>query len=242
MALVSLSTLRSLARERADMVGSTFIADSATGIDRWINEGAQKLHQMLVEAFGSDYMETRAQVTMQFDGTGTLPTQFFRLLGVEMVVGGQTYTLKRYNRQERNAYSNASPYSSLPLYKLTGDNSSVGGRVIKFLPASAAPSTAVIYVLYAPQFEARNIMGTLTGTLLSATTDTVNFENGWERYIVLYTAIQMLKKEESDTRDLEKEFEACRQEIMASAENRDADQPPSAVDADMVEFDPLRFI
>jgi hypothetical protein len=239
MAAVSLSTLRTLARERADMVGSTFIADSATGIDRWINEGAQKLHQILVETYEGDYAEKQYAAVVS-SGLLSLPADFFKLLGVEMTVGGLVYTLKRFNRQERNAYRNANVYSSLPLYKLTGPNGA-NTKQLEFLPAAAA-NGQTITIRYAPVFTARNLMGADTGTVLTATTDTVDFENGWERYVVLYTAIQMLKKEESDARDLEKELEMCRQEIVTGAEHRDADMPPSAVDADMVDFDPLRFI
>ena len=50
MAAVTLTTLLARVRERADMVGSTFVADSANGLYAWINEAHAKLHGMLVEA------------------------------------------------------------------------------------------------------------------------------------------------------------------------------------------------
>ena len=223
------------------MVGSTFIADSATGIDRWINEGAQKLHQILVETYSSDYMETTATVPPSAAGLAALPSDFFKLLGVEMTVGGQAYTLHRYNRQERNAFGVVSPRRSLPLYKLTGPSSSTYYRQIEFKPPALAYGQTLT-VRYAPVFSARNQMGVITNAVLTATTDTVDFDNGWERYIVLYTAIQMLKKEESDTGPLEMELAECFKQIVAGAENRDADQAPQAVDADAVDWDPLRYI
>lgn len=233
---VSLATLRTRARERADMVGSSFIADSATGIDAYINEGAQKLHELLVQTYSGDYSEFSATVTVSA-GIGALPATFWKLLGVEMAVGGQKRTLRRFNRTERNAFSNSTyPSSALPRYKLTGP-SATGVRQIEFLPA--ANVTGAITVRYAPIFQARNASGALTGLPLVATDDTVDFDNGWERFIVLYAAIQMLKKEESDARALESELEQCRAEIIAGAESRDADAPPSAVDMDMVDTDPL---
>jgi hypothetical protein len=38
------------------MLTPGFVADDATGIDAWINEGVQMFHEKLVAAYGSKYL------------------------------------------------------------------------------------------------------------------------------------------------------------------------------------------
>jgi hypothetical protein len=85
MGAVSLATLRARARERADMVGSSFVADTATSLDAWLNEGAQILHDKLVEAYGSEYLEKSTTATTTTATDYALPSDFYKLLGVDLL-------------------------------------------------------------------------------------------------------------------------------------------------------------
>ena len=106
---VTLTTLRSRVRERADMVGSSFIADAATGLDAWINEANQKLHGMLVDAMGEEYV---LDLEVSPPSAGPLTTRSRWVLqtlrrGPELP--GAWRSLLRYERSERNAYREMRP-------------------------------------------------------------------------------------------------------------------------------------
>ncbi len=227
MAAVSLAKLRLRARERADLVQSDFVTDTAESLDAWINEGGQKLHELLIKAYGSEYLEKSTTFTTVSGQTDyTLPSDFLTLYGFDFPIGGVSFSLLPYARAERNLYRNTLQgyWRQRPRYKLSGSN-------VRLLPAPAGGVTVTIW--YAPVF-----------TLLVTNTPSgvVNFPNGWERYIVAYAALQCLIKEESDTKDLRAELQKMEAELEEIAARRDADQPHEAVDIDAVENDdPLLY-
>lgn len=217
MTAVTLATLRTRARERADMPVAGFVPDSATGIDAWINEGVQRLHEKLVEAYASDYIVSSSNFTCTGVDTVALPAGFYKLLGVDLNSSdGTVVTLQPFPRGMRNVYKNSfnDGLGYTTRFKLSGTN-------LMLQPAPNAGMTGVIW--YAP-----------IATVLVNTNDTVDFPNGWERYVVLYTAIQMKMKQESDTRDLRFELEKMESELKEIADRRDLSAPSHAVDVDQV--------
>lgn len=204
------------------MVGSSFVADAATGLYAWVNEANQKLHGMLVEALGEEYVSSSAPLTL-VAGTSdyAVPTGFFKLYGIDMTIGSYIHALKPYVRGERNVYRNANAGAaiSVPRYSLVGSN-------IRFYPTPQAVNTTS--VLYAPE-----------ATVLTAGADTVNYPNGWERFIVLDAAIQCLAKEESDVRTLVAERAAVIREIEQAKEQRDLANVHKVVEVDLLDVDPL---
>lgn len=220
MATVTLTTLRVLSRERADMVGSAFVADTATGLDRWINEGVQRLHEKLVEAYGEEYQESTAALTL-IAGTSdyALPADFFKLYAIDLTITGLKRTLRPYTRAQRNTLANAiSAWRSIPRYMLAGLN-------LRILPIPQAAASGTIY--YAP------VAATLT-----AGADTVVSLNGWvERYVPVYVAIQARMKEESDVRDLSMERDRLEAELDRLRVDRDLAAPKSATDMDELDIE-----
>lgn len=212
MAAVTLTTLIARVRERADMVGSSFISDSATSLYAWINEGHQKLHGMLVDAMGEEFVSSSSALTL-VPGTAdyAVPSGFFKLHGIDLLVGGEYESLEPYMRAERNDYRNANRAVfqhngyTLPRYALVGGN-------IRLYPVPNAALTGSI--LYAPE-----------ATVLTTGNDTVSYPNGWETFIVLYAAIQALGKEESSARLWIDERDAIKREIDAAKEQRDLANP-----------------
>jgi hypothetical protein len=199
------------------MVGSSFVADAATGLDAWINEGNQKLHGMLVEAMGEEYVSSSTSLTT-VAGTATyaLPSGFFKLYGVDLTYHGDTHALLPYMRSERAAYQQEElVLRGPPRYSLVGSN-------LKLQPTPQSVMTGTIY--YAPE-----------ATVLSSGTDAVNYPNGWEKYVVLYAAIQALLKEESSVTGLRQELAEVEKEIERAKEARDYANPKTLVDMDLVD-------
>jgi hypothetical protein len=219
MTAVTLATLRTRARERADMPAAGFIPDSATGIDAFINEGVQRLHEKLVEAYASDYVEKQQSFTTTGADSVALPADFYKLLGVDLNSSdGTVVTLAPFPRGMRNVYKNSANdgLGYRTRFKLSGANT------LRLLPAPTAGMTGVIW--YSP-----------AATLLTATVDFVDFPNGWERYVVLYTAIQMKMKQESGIGELQTELLKMEAELQSIADRRDLSAPSHAVDVDQVE-------
>lgn len=219
MAAVTLTTLRSRVRERADMVNSTFLTDTADSMDALINEAAQELHELLVLNYGEDYAVASAS-TSTVAGTSAyaLPADFMKLLGVDLVMGAdEVYDLQRFNFKERNVYRGASVWGglSLPRYHVEGSN-------VRLYPTPSGTYNLTFW--YVPAI-----------ALLVDGTDEVDFPNGWERYLVLLAAIKALHKEETDTRDLERELGAMKMQLIAVTESRDAGTPKQAVDQEIVD-------
>lgn len=201
------------------MTGSSFVADSATGLDAWINEANQRLHAMVVDAMGEEYVSSTASFTT-LAGTAdyALPTGFYKLQGVDLDYHGLWRTLHRFEQPERNAFREMRP-ESLPRYALVGNN-------LRLYPIPSAGLSGVIR--YAPE-----------ATVLVNAGDTVSYPNGWEKFIVIDAAIQALLKEESDVRGLAAERERIEKEIREYKENRDLATPKYVVDNQMTDLDVL---
>lgn len=210
---------------------SGFVTD--VEIDAWLTEGGQALHEKLVSAYGENYsvsvgVET---ITIAIAQTFGLPTTFFKMLGVEMLLGDRVYTLEPYNESERNAYRHAgnwsssfyeSCYTSRPRYLVRGGAGS--GVAASSLHVAGAPVGAQIRYFYAPEFEALSGPGTAS----------VTFPNGWEKYMVAYAAAQCLDKEESDSSKLYRLLDKWDAELEALKYERDASFPQQTVDMDVV--------
>lgn len=205
------------ARERADMVGSAFISDAR--LYEMLTESHQKLHGMLVDALGEEYsFELASFTTVSGQADVAIPCSFFKLYGVDLEIGGRIVALKPFNRAERNLYRNANSNSSVPpMYRLSGGN-------VTLYPIP--PDGLSGQILYAPG-----------ASLLTLSTDVVSYPNGWERFIVIDTAIQMLIKEESSVTQLVAERDRIIKEIEMTKETRDLAAPKQVVDVFRPDWD-----
>src|SRR5690606_33321761 len=116
---VTVAQLIARVRGRADTVGSSFVSDAT--LSDWINEGHQKLHGMLVEAFGEEYMYDLANFTTvagQIDFA--VPCCFYKLYSVDLEINGKIRALKPFSRAERNTYRNIDGSGVVPMYSLSG--------------------------------------------------------------------------------------------------------------------------
>lgn len=200
---------------------SGFVTDTSTSIDAFINEGIELLHDKLVEAYGSDYVEKSSAFTHTINTDVSLPADFYKLLGVDLNYQGGVLTLSPYNRRERNSYRNAGTFglAVLPGYKLSSVGGIAGTGALRLLPSPASGTTGVIW--YSP-----------TATTLVAPGDTVNFPGGWEKYVVIYAAMQCLAKEESDTSFLQGQLAMLDAKFQSIMENRDVGAPTHSVDVE----------
>ena len=207
---VALSVIRLGAKRRADMENSSFVSDS-----EWltmINASCGEFYDLLISNFEQDYVLSTQSVSV-VAGTDTyaLASDFYKLLGVDVLYGSDYYPVKRFQFRHRHKPSSSASSGRNLQYRLRGST-------IWFAPVPATTETIRIY--YVPLF-----------TALSVDADTFEFHGaGWEEYVIVDAAIKALRKEESDTSFLISEKLALRQRIEEAAPTRESNEPEQVVD------------
>lgn len=213
---VTLQELIDDSRDRADMVGSTFISDSQ--FTRYINKSKDALYDYLIGAYGEDYY------TKDFDfnlvgGTDSysLPSDFYKLVSVEFDLGGGEFLpLKRFSMRDRGrGYFNR--YYNTYKYRLMNDQ-------IIFTPNPSTGSSMKLW--YVP-----------LATNLVNLTDTLKGFSGWEEFIIIDVAIKAMRKEESDTVELERDRIGMVDRLNKMRMNRDAANPKRVKDTSSISHD-----
>lgn len=222
--LVSLSTLRTRARRRAnrekDDPTNGFVTDSEA--NDLVNQSWRKLYNLICDRYQEQYCST-----VQFNITGATDTysfatigadNFYKALGVDMLVsaGGQYWQpLKRFNLAERGFGNPLAPLvvgvpGMYPLrYQIRGDS-------VVFMQPVPSATVRLLYIPVAP--------------VMTLDTDTIDDVNGFSEYITVDAAIQMMIKEDSDTMNLERQLQRELERIITSASNRDAGSPSTIAD------------
>lgn len=201
MPSVTLLTLRTAARERADAVNSTFISDAE--LTRYINASAQELYDLIIES-NKDYATTLLAFSISSPNTSyALPADFYKLRGLDVSLNGSWVQVYNYEQMERGRYQD------LAINRVFANvYYHLFNNTLEFLPASYAPGS--YQVRYVPFM-----------TVMSADGDTFNGYNGFEEYIITDAAIKMKDKEESDTRVLMSQKKDLKERIQAMANVRD---------------------
>jgi hypothetical protein len=181
MATITVADIQTRARQKADLVNSNFI--SATELLAYVNEAYFNFYDLIVQSF-EDYNLTGPTSFSINSGsnTSTLPSDFYKLVGVDRSLGGGNYySMTRFSWSKRNKYSRSfysGTRSSRLMYRITGNN-------LLVTPELEAPGDYQLW--YVP-----------LATAKTSTSDTIERYNGFEELIVIDTAIKMLGKEESD--------------------------------------------
>lgn len=215
---VTLLQLRTQARQRSDMVNSTFVSDAE--FNNYISNSYKELYDLLVSAFGNNYYVATVS-TFVTDGTNTLynlPTDFYKLLGVDLALSASLdsfVTIKPFNFSDRNRYAVPNFQS---FYGVTNLRYRLHGNQLFLTPIPAASQT--IRVWYIPE-----------PTSVTSDSDSFDGISGWEEYVIVDAAIKALAKEESDVSVFMSQKEALRQRITSMADTRDAANPPVVADS-----------
>lgn len=200
-----LSDLILAARQRADMVNSTFIQDAEW--TSYINNSYAELYDLLVSRF-EDYYSKTTTFTLTSSNSQNLPADFYKVRGVDFQLSpGDWATLRKFNFSERNRIDNVT------LRTVRGQFDKqyrvMGGRLL-VLPENNAAGTYRLW--YIPRY-----------TKLVNPTDDAGDVLDFEEYIIVDAAIKALVKEESDTQVLLLVKQQLKDRIEAMAANRDTE-------------------
>jgi hypothetical protein len=187
---VTLAQLITRIRQRTDTENSEFITDAE--LTQLINTSYKELYGLLVRASLHRAETTYAVVT---DGSAsyTLPTDFFGLIGVYRTYSQDKVPLERFPDKFRPGERTG----DATMYRV------VGSAVVLY----PKPSSGTYDLVYIP----------VPGELVSAA-DELDGVLGWEEFVVLDAAINVLEKEGSNTTTLERKRAMILQRISDEAQ------------------------
>ncbi len=201
----TLAQLRTKARERSDMVNSSFVTDSE--LNGYISASYAELYDLLVQSGLIYFTPTTQTITGSGSETYALPADYYGTIRVDRLSGSDYLPLTEYMIMERHSFENSS--GDATVYSPQGSN-------ISLLPA---PSGGTYRHIYIP-----------APSNLSSDSDTVDGVSGWEEFIVVDAAKKMLQKEESSTAAIERDLERIRARIEEMVQNRAWSTPRRVVD------------
>lgn len=206
--LVSLSTLRSKSRFRADLVNSNFVTDAE--LNGYIQDSYKELYDLLVEAV-EDYGLTSSNVTISSGNTMPIPATLYKLRGVDDITDtGNPRTVRKFMFGERNDYlfsermSLGAEFADV-MYRMLGS-------VIEILPPDRAARPYTLWFVPTP-------------TVPTADSDTIDVINGFDEYIVIDAAIKCKIKSEENHADLDKAKANMLDRVYRMRKNRDQNIP-----------------
>lgn len=218
MASFTEETLRTRTRRMADMENSTFITDAE--LRDYINAAIAELHDIVVEKYEDYYLKTSTSMDLSTGDTFDLPNDFYKALGVDLDVGGNTYSIANYSFQERNRH-NTTASAGDRLYAHTQYH--IQGDSIKFIPTSSSGAALLYYVPVATQFSGPDFSNKEIKSIIP----------GYEDYVCVTATIACLMKEESDTRIHMARKAEIRARIESSAGKRNAGDSYAITDIDV---------
>jgi hypothetical protein len=165
---VTLTELRTLTRQRADMENSQFVDD--TELTRYLNNSWGELYNLIGENFNEDYFTTSSTISLT-SGTDSysLPSDFYKLRGVDLVVTStESVPLRRYNWAQRTRNS-LTVYARDYRYRLQKNS-------IVFTPVpSTSDSIKVFYIPSPRKLESVTPSGVTTGSTTTYTVSSHSF-------------------------------------------------------------------
>lgn len=208
----TLDEMRTRARQLADIVGSTFVSDAE--LTSIVNEHCQSLYDLLVEVRGQSYFATdHNETTIVGQEEYPLPTDFFELVGAPIIYDGSSrHQMKTWEENERARLLDSDVGHSIDAmrYRLVAGN-------ISLLPIPN--SILTLTIRYIPAFQPLVNPG-----------DVFDGINGWERYVELSSAIEMLDKGDRDSTSLQLRLAQTEARIRRLGSSRDAANPSRIVD------------
>jgi hypothetical protein len=185
--LVSRGTLRDTIRERADIVGNTFITD--TELNKWINDSGGEFNDKLCDAYGSAYSIKRSPSWQLTPGTDIYTIKdapisvadFKALVRLEQLVGSRWLRVNEFKFGELDKYQD-------PLLSIAGGPTlayTLMGDGFLFAPNPVRAETLRMYY---------------QRTWTPLTTDGQEFDaiDGWHELIIADCGIKAKTKQDLD--------------------------------------------
>lgn len=206
---VTLAQMIEQVRLRTDTVGDPHITDSE--ITSYLNGGLAELWGTLVTCYEDYYATTGSISTSSGVERYSLPSDLFKLTGVETLIGGEWRDVPQFMESERNRQRRLRG-TSMPFgYRMKG-------TTLELLPAPS--DTREVRLRYVPP-----------APVLSASAETFDGINGYEEYAILDASMKCcLKQDTQKLTTLRDMRDRLGRRIETEAEDRNAGDNQRAVD------------
>ena len=204
---VTLGTIRTRIRQRADCVGSLFVTDAE--LNGLIDSARTELMDLLVKGEIHQFETAVTITTVAGTASYALPTDHYKTLAIDYQVSASPAVyapLRELTFAERNLTGvvGASSYGASPAgYRLVGAN-------IVLAPVPASAQTLRHTYIPAP-----------TDISLAADATTIDGVAGWEEFIVIQAAINVKNKEEVTHSDLDRDLALIKMRIAEMSTDRE---------------------
>ena len=187
-------------REMSDMENTQFVTDAE--ILRRVNQSYRRLYNEIVNTFQDYFTTTDTITTVASTAEYDLPSDFYKLIGIDWQDENRPYSLRRLEYSQRNTrlWPTTRPFGYI-----------LRQETVTIYPTPSSVETLTVSYIPVP------------ANLVSG--GTFNAHNGWDQYIVEQVSIQLLAKEESSTTELREQFTLTRQDLFAYFDNKDAGEP-----------------
>lgn len=205
MATISLSQMRDIIRFRGSYENSQKFTDARVNVE--INAAWAELFEILVDSNEGYFDKDSTTPTVASQAYVDLPADFWRLRGVDILIGGKYRALEQVGIEQRNDFQTS---TGLPVaYRTIAGGAR--GRVALYPTPSGVSTLRIVY--------------TPTYTPLSADGDTVEAWNDWSEYIIAGALLRMDQREERPLAERQQELERLRQRIVKATSQRRAAEP-----------------
>lgn len=199
------------------MENSSFVSDSEW--NQYISESYAELYDILVQT-QQDYHLTEHQFTPSSSGTLDLPSDFYKVRGVDKQIGSSWVEVREFNFKDRNRNNNT--FQSVSAYA-AGVKYRTLGNTLRFAPSEGATGTFRLWYVPLP-------------APLTSDTDVLTNIEPWDQYIVVDAARKALIKEESSTTQVEREKDDLTRRIRAMSGDRNHSEPETITDINKIDW------
>lgn len=208
---------RTLAKRYADMENSSFVSDAEW--NTYLDLAHADLYDMLVASYEDYFLKDPAPTYSLTSGENTisLPSDFYKLRGIDVNIGGRYVTLHPFQFEERNVYDRAVSRLGYGVRRL---RYRVMGTKIRIVPEDDAAGTYRVW--YIPRY-----------TPLASGSDEYTGVLDWEEFIPQSAAIMAIQKEEGDPSVMMTVLGQTKKRIMDMSANRDSGEPQRISDSSL---------
>jgi hypothetical protein len=216
MATKTLSVLRDRIRFLGSYENSTKFTNALVNDE--INAALAELYELLDDVHGGYFDTDTTTPTVTNQAYVDLPATFWRLRGVDILIGGKYRALEQIGIEQRNDFQ-TSTGQPVAYRTIAGG---ARGRLALYPTPSGVNTLRIVY--------------TPTYTPLSADGDSFEYYNSYEDYVICGTLLRLDQREERPLGERQNELARIRDRIVKGASRRRAAEPqylsPKTDDAD----------
>lgn len=207
---VSLLTLRSQVRKRADIENET-VRHTDAEVNRYINMAWNELYDLITSTNTDLFNTTYSFPTVAGTSVYALPTGFYLLRTANIVQNSWTYELSALNLSELDSYNNyGQVYAGSPSgYAFLGSN-------LQLVPTPTSVYTVTIRYVPLP-------------TDMVADSDTIPMQAGWEEYVIWKATALIQAIDKRDSGEANQGWQFQRQRILEAAQRRNMHEAKSVI-------------